>query len=187
MNYDLIIAGSGGQGILACGKLFAHAAMKENYEVTFFPSYGAEVRGGTTRCGVKFSKSPIASPIIDQADTLLVFNEPSLKKYLSYLKKGGSLLFNSTLIQADLVDGLSGYSIASIPATEMAISMGNEKVTNMIMAGFFMKHNQLISKTNFLDAFEMIFSKLKPELKNLNKQAIEKGITYAGQSKISSC
>ena len=186
MNYDLIIAGSGGQGILACGKLFANAAMKENHEVTFFPSYGAEVRGGTTRCGVRLSDNQIASPIIDQADTLLVFNEPSLKKYLTYLKKGGSLLFNSTLISQDLVKDLTGYSILNIPATELAISMGNEKVTNMIMAGFFMQQNNLISKNNFLKAFDQIFSKLKPELKDLNKQAIEKGITYAGHSEINS-
>jgi len=93
MNFDLIISGSGGQGILACGKLFANAAMKQGYEVTFFPSYGAEVRGGTTRCGVRISNSQIASPIIEQADTLLVFNEPSLKKYLSILKKEGYLLY----------------------------------------------------------------------------------------------
>ncbi|MDX9702482.1 MAG: 2-oxoacid:acceptor oxidoreductase family protein [Candidatus Auribacterota bacterium] len=178
MEYDLMIAGSGGQGILACGKIFAYAGMNENLQVTYYPSYGAEVRGGTTRCGVRYSDVTIASPIVDSADALIVFNEPSLRKYISYLKHGGMLVCNSSLVHKLPHNGT--YTVHQVPATDIAIELGNEKVCNMVMSGFFLNLMPRISKQSLLKAMDEVFDDIKPALKQLNQSAMEKGMEYAG-------
>lgn len=177
MEYSLMIAGSGGQGILACGKIFAYAGMNEQLNVTYYPSYGAEVRGGTTRCGVKFSDTTIASPIVEKADALVVFNEPSLHKYLPYLKKDGLLVCNSSLIHSLPSNGT--YAVKTVPATSLAIELGNEKVCNMIMSGYFIETCAFLEQESFTQAVNEVFGDIPAHLKSLNISALEKGIAYA--------
>ncbi len=177
MEYDIMIAGSGGQGILACGKIFAYAGMNEDLQVTYYPSYGAEVRGGTTRCAVRYSDGVIGSPIVDAADALIVFNEPSLRKYLSYLKPNGVLICNESLVHK--LPENATYKIYTIPATEIARELGSEKVCNMVMSGFMLQLLPAVTKQGFLNAMDDVFTDIKPALKQLNQSALEKGMAYA--------
>lgn len=177
MEYRLLIAGFGGQGILTLGKLFAHAGMESGLNVTYYPSYGAEVRGGTANCGVMFSTEEIASPIINKADALLALNQPSLKKYLSRVKENGIILYNESLIN-DLPKINSGVSLYPVPATTIARNLGIEKATNMVMAGHFFNCFSLLTTTTFLSCIDEVFPLLKQELRELNIQAFNEGLKY---------
>ncbi len=175
--YGMIISGFGGQGILTLGKMFALAAMKDNLNVTYYPSYGAEVRGGTAHCGVIFSDEAIASPIVYEADALLALNEPSLKKFLPRLKKDGFLVCNSSLISPKYLKN-NGKQVCSIPATEVARELDIEKATNMVIAGCFFKHFSLVKQDSFLQSLLDVFPKITQKLHEKNITAFERGLNH---------
>ncbi len=177
MEYKILIAGCGGQGILSLGKMFACAAMKQGFNVTYYPSYGAEVRGGTAKCGVIISDNPIASPIVYEADSLIAFNEASIRKYLSVLKNDGTLVLNSSLISNPKLPA-NNYSVCFVQATKIAKDLGIEKAANMVMAGSFLNKNSLITQNAFWDSFDDVFGNLKKELKQLNIEAFKEGLKY---------
>ncbi len=176
MEYRILIAGCGGQGILSLGKMFACTGMKKDFNVTYYPSYGAEVRGGTAKCGIILSDHSIASPIVYEADALIAFNEASIKKYLSILKDDGILIFNSSLIDKSKVPS-NGYSIFPIEATKIAKDIGVERAVNMVIAGRFLREFSVITAEAFLDSFDDVFN-LKPELKKLNIEAFKEGLNH---------
>lgn len=168
---EIICAGFGGQGILLLGKVIAFCAMKENKFNTWMPSYGAEVRGGTAYSMTKISDEPIASPIVGSPDTCIVMNEPSFRKFRAKVRSGGSLIVNSSLVKD--IPKLKGIKIVKIPFTDIATTLGNVKVANMVALGAYIKCAKVVSTKTALKAVEDFVKDKK--LVVLNKLAILKG------------
>jgi 2-oxoglutarate ferredoxin oxidoreductase subunit gamma len=170
----IIFAGAGGQGIMVMAKVLAIAAMQADKFVTWLPSYGAEVRGGTARCMLVVSDEKIGSPFITIADTLIAMNQPSLKKYLPNLKPGGTLIINTSLAQADSLPG-KNIQLVKIAATEIAIGLGNVKVANMVSLGAYLAERKIVSKNTFIKCLFEIAQEINPVLFEINKKAFEAG------------
>jgi len=168
----VLCAGFGGQGIMFMGKLLAHAGTLAGRHVTWMPSYGAEVRGGTAYSMVKISKLEIASPIVTDPDILIVMNKPSLVKYEDLLKENCLLVSNKSLI--DSPPKRKDVTVVHIPMTEIASKMGNIRCANMIAIGAMVKRSKMLSLRNVVNALRDVFSN-KEELFLVNKKALEKG------------
>ncbi len=173
MIKKIIIAGFGGQGIILLGRLLAYAAMLEGKEVTHFPSYGAEMRGGTCQCSVVISDSQIASPVINNPDIALIFNKPSMDKFESKCKKDGIIFLNSTLINEKV--NRSDLQAYYVDATKIADSLGNTMCTNMIILGLFAKVTRLVKLDTLIESLNEIISKRNKQLIELNTLALKKG------------
>ncbi|OGW84638.1 MAG: hypothetical protein A2987_02575 [Omnitrophica bacterium RIFCSPLOWO2_01_FULL_45_10] len=169
---EILCAGFGGQGIMFMGKLLAQAGLIAGRQVTWMPSYGAEVRGGTAYSMTKISKEEIASPVVTAPDILIVMNGPSFIKYEPRLKEDGILISNKTLI-GDLPKKKDKTSI-NIPMTEMALKLGDIRCANMIAVGALMKSAKILSIKVILDALKLML-KGKEDLFLKNKKALEKG------------
>ncbi|MBU1091065.1 MAG: 2-oxoacid:acceptor oxidoreductase family protein [Candidatus Omnitrophica bacterium] len=172
MTEKIIIAGAGGQGIMLLGKVLAEAAMREGNFVTWMPSYGAEVRGGTAHCMVILSDKEISSPYIDKADILIVMNRPSLEKFRSRISNHGLLIMNSSLVSADGYKNARNYKY---PFTEIALRLGNIRVANMIALGALVAKKKLVSLKSVLEAISSIAPKDKKDLVEINIRALKKG------------
>ena len=168
----VIIAGSGGQGIMLLGKILAEAGMLEDRCVTWLPSYGAEVRGGTAHCMVVISDRQIGSPYIAQADSLIIMNAPSLEKFKPRAKNSSLWVINSSLAKGD--NAREGASLQH-PFTDLAVGLGNIKVANMLALGCFLGHKSLVG----LDTVSAVIKKFAPagkeDLIRINEQALRKG------------
>ncbi|MDD6483726.1 MAG: 2-oxoacid:acceptor oxidoreductase family protein [Clostridiales bacterium] len=158
-NCEMILAGFGGQGILFAGKILAHAAMLKNKQLSWLPSYGPEMRGGTANCHVIISDEPVGSPIITEPDVLVAMNAPSLDKFEGAMAPGGIIFADSSLIQkkAERNDIKAIY----IAATEIADSMGNKSLANMVMLGAVIKETGLFT----LDEIEETITRSVPAKK----------------------
>jgi len=134
MERNLMVAGFGGQGVMLLGKMLSYATCEAtDKNVTFFPSYGAEQRGGTANCYVVISDEEVGAPLGDAMDDLIVMNDPSLNKFLYKLVPGGTLFINSSIVTSRVER--TDVKVVSVPVTEMALEMGNPKVLNIIMLG----------------------------------------------------
>lgn len=173
MTERIIIAGAGGQGIMVLGKVIAEAAMKEGKYTTWLPSYGAEVRGGTAHCMVVISDDPIGSPYVDQADTLIAMNGPSLERFKPRLKKGGLLMVNRSLLSSVQREACLGEGY---PLSEEAMALGNMRVANMIALGVYMVRKNLLHESTIYQVVEAIAPPDKKRLIRINKQALKRGI-----------
>jgi len=171
---DLIIAGFGGQGILFIGKLLAYAVMKEGRNVTWIPSYGPEMRGGTANCTVVISDEEIGSPVITRPHSLIVMNNPSLETFEPRLKLNGLLVLNTSLVT--LKPKRSDIRLIRVPANKIAMELGNDRVANMVMLGAYIAKTKVASKERILEALRNVLAKGKTELYELNKAAFEKGM-----------
>jgi 2-oxoglutarate ferredoxin oxidoreductase subunit gamma len=171
---EILCAGFGGQGIMLAGKLLAQAALLDGKYVTWMPSYGAEVRGGTAHSMTKISASFIGSPVIKNPSICLVMNYPSLVRYENAVRQGGLLIVNKTLV--DKTPKRKDISVINIPMTKMASLLGNIKAANMVGLGTLVKRTRVVSKESFLEALAE-FMKGKEDLFKLNKKAFEKGYT----------
>jgi 2-oxoisovalerate ferredoxin oxidoreductase beta subunit len=172
----IIIAGFGGQGILLLGVGLAQAGMQAGYQVSWIPSYGPEMRGGTANCHVNLSDKRIGSPIVSKPDVLIVMNLPSLDKFEDSVQTGGLIVYDTSLIKR--APRRTDVSALGVPATEIADELGNARVANMVMLG------ALIAETAIMDK-EVVFDALPDFIKRknlipLNRQAIEKGIEFVG-------
>ena len=178
MTTQILIAGFGGQGILFSGKLLAYKALSEGKELSWLPSYGPEMRGGTASCSVTISDEPVGSPIIDHPDVLIVMNLPSLDKYESTVKPGGMIFVDSTLIgrKVKRTDVQAFY----IPSTKIAQDMGAPNLANIVLLGKVMRDCPAISKDYLDQALKNVVSAKHPEMYELNLKAIEAGFCYAG-------
>jgi 2-oxoglutarate ferredoxin oxidoreductase subunit gamma len=175
MLQEMVFAGFGGQGVLSMGTLLAYAAMKEGKEVSWMPSYGPEMRGGTANCIVNISDQPISSPIVSAYDVAVVFNQPSLKKFEHSVKKGGILVWESTHIKEPPTR--KDIRTFAIPAIEKATNeLKNVKVMNMLMLGVLLKINGIVKKESVIQALEDTLPERHHHLIPLNKQAIEMGM-----------
>lgn len=174
MEEKIIMAGFGGQGVMAIGKLLAYAGMLEEKEVSWLPSYGPEMRGGTANCNVIVSDSLIGSPVInDDATAAIVMNLPSLRKFENELMIGGKLLINSSLIKEKT--SRDDVEVYYIPATDLALEMGNIKVANMIMLGAYIELTQIVTTESVIKAFIKVFDESKIYKVQLNRDALLKG------------
>jgi 2-oxoglutarate ferredoxin oxidoreductase subunit gamma len=173
-SQKLICAGFGGQGVMSLGQLLAYAGMIEGKEVTWLPSYGPEMRGGTAYCCVNISDRPIGSPLIsDDADCAIVMNLPSFHKFEPLVVPGGRVLVNSSLI--DQQSTRADLQACYIPANEIAVSCGNEKMANMVMLGAYLKLTSVVSELSVMKAFAKVFKKNTPQLRKQNKEALKRG------------
>jgi len=177
MVEKVIIAGAGGQGIMLLGKVLAEAAMRIDRHITFMPSYGAEVRGGTAHCMIVISDEEIGSPYIQKADTLIIMNEPSLKKFRDRIENNGLLIVNSSLAISDNEINKPNHTrILRYPFTDKAVELGNIKVANMVALGCYIAANQAIDITTALEVIKDIAPPDKKHLVEINKNAILAGM-----------
>jgi len=181
MTEQVIIAGSGGQGIMLLGKVLATAALKADLNITWFPTYGAEVRGGAANCMVIISSEDIPSPYIDKADTLITMNELSLLKFKQRIKNRGLLLVNKSLVKPKALKyKTADYTQLCLPFTEVAIKLGNMKVANMVALGSYIAKKGIPAKQIVFAAIEDIAPPGKRDLVRINQQAVEEGMRLIG-------
>ena len=177
MMTEVFIAGFGGQGILFTGRFIAYAGMLAGREVTWLPSYGAEVRGGTANCGVILSDTPIGSPTVTQPDVLIVMNLPSLDKFEKAIAPGGMLLADSSLITRE--PARKDVVFHSVPATRLASEEGMAKLANMIMIGKLMRESGLCGPGEAERVMRSIIPESRSALVTQNMRAIELGYGFA--------
>jgi 2-oxoglutarate ferredoxin oxidoreductase subunit gamma len=176
-QYDLIIAGFGGQGVLVIGNLLAYTAMAEGKHVTYLPIYGVEMRGGTANCTIVISSREIGSPIIHRPHSAIVMNLPSLLKYEPLVLEGGLLLLNSSLIDPKEASR-KDVEVLPVPANDMAIESGNPKLANMVALGAFIEKTGLVSIKSLSTSFEKVLDKKYHFLIPANMKAIERGAEF---------
>lgn len=172
----MILAGLGGQGMMLLGRLIAQAVMLEEKNVTFFPSYGAEVRGGTAYYHLTVSDEEIFSPVIEEADALIMMNFPSYLKFKDLLKPGSMLFVNSSMI--DKIDNEANIDVFRIPATKIANDIGNVVASNMVMLGAYNQVKNLVSIPIFLSCLKNVLKGRKEPFFEVNKLAIERGADF---------
>ncbi|MBP8980216.1 MAG: 2-oxoacid:acceptor oxidoreductase family protein [Syntrophobacterales bacterium] len=168
-----IFAGFGGQGVLMMGYVYAHAVMSEGYHVTYLPSYGVEVRGGTANCTVAVSDEEIASPIASEPDYLVVMNKPSLYTFQNRVATGGSIFLNSSII--DTQPTRKDVLIHPVPAGDLAEQLGNARVLNIVMMGAFLRKTGLIAPESFLKGLKQILGEKKKAAMEINRKAFAAG------------
>ncbi len=172
-----MIAGFGGQGIVLAGKLLAQTAMRAGLEVTYMPSYGAEVRGGTANCMVILSKEPIACPVVSEPNALVICNKASLSKFAPRLRPGGALIFNSSLIQS--VDcAPAGVEVVGVPAEEIAIESGSPKCANMVMLGAYLGKRGHLTPEQAAAALPDVLAERHHKTIPINAQALRRGADF---------
>lgn len=176
-----LVAGSGGQGVLFLGKLLAQAAMISGKSVTFFPSYGAEMRGGTANCTVVISDEMIGSPIVRTPDAVVVMNEASKAKFEPRLRAGGILIYDSSLIKHPV--GRDDLDVLSVPASEIAASIGNNKAANMVLLGALIAREPFLRLEDTLVALEQMTPARRRADLILNIEAIRKGFSCGEDTK----
>lgn len=169
-THKLFAAGYGGQGVLMIGQIITYAAMKEDKEVTFLPSYGPEMRGGTANCTVIVSDKQVACPMIYEADILTVMNPPSLTKYESMLKPGGVLFVNTSLI--DLKPTRSDIQVVNVAANDIAAELGNARSANIVMLGAINRTLHLVEEESIKYVLQnKVFTGRKADLFDINWKA----------------
>ncbi len=177
MTTQILIAGFGGQGVLFAGKFIAYKGLLENKEVSWLPSYGPEMRGGTANCSIILSDDPVGSPIVSTPDVLIAMNLPSLDKYEEATVAGGKIFVDSTLIGRKVER--SDVETFYIPATKMAADAGIPTLANMIMMGKMIKETGLVNYGDITEALKKVVSAKRANLMELNIKALEMGYNYA--------
>lgn len=173
----IIIAGFGGQGILMTGKLLASAGMNEGREVSWLPSYGPEMRGGTANCHVVLSDEPIGSPVVTEATCLLALNLPSLDKFEASVQPGGLLVFNRSMIPREPLR--QDIVALGIPANEIALGLGSLKVANVVLLGSYLAHTHAVSQATLVSVLEETLGEAKQHLMDINLRALAAGMEQA--------
>ncbi len=169
------MAGFGGQGILLIGNMLAFAALEEEKEVTYMPAYGVEMRGGTANCTVVISdEGPIGSPIVGKPDAAIVMNLPSLKKFESWIKPGGNLLFNTSLVPFEQ-QTRKDIHVYPIAANDLATEMGNARLANMILIGAYVEITRVVSQEALINSLSKVISERNARFIPQNVQAIKLG------------
>jgi len=175
---DVVMAGFGGQGLMFIGKLLAYSAMKEGRTVTWIPSYGPEMRGGTANCTVVVSDDEIGSPVTLHPRALIIMNNPSLETFEPKLQTNGLLLSNSSFVTRPIAR--KDIKAISITANEIATEMGNEKAANMVMLGAYIACANVVSKDSIVEGLKELFGK-KIDLLDTNIRALEEGMKSVRQ------
>ena len=173
MYQGVIMAGFGGQGVVSGGILMAYSGMIDNKHVTFFPAYGAEMRGGTANCSVVISSDEIASPVVAFPDSILVLNEPSLSKFAPAVKTGGLLILNNSLVESR--SDRDDIETIEIPANDIAEELGNIKCANMVMIGAYAKKTGAIALDALKNSVGKVYVRANDKILDMNRKAIDRG------------
>ncbi len=173
-THEIILAGFGGQGILFAGKLLAYCGMVADKELSWLPSYGPEMRGGTCNCHVILSDEPVSSPLITKPTVLFAMNQPSLDKFIDTLAEGGVVVYDSSLISDDIKR--DDIKKIGIPATKLANDMGASKLANMILVGAMIKATEMADLETVEKALSKIIPPKKADLLEVNLNCIKKGM-----------
>jgi len=178
MHERMILAGFGGQGIMFLGKLLCYSYMHEDKNVTYIPSYGAEMRGGTANCSVQLSDNVIASPLVHLGTANIVMNQPSYEKFKDRVDKNGTLYVNTSLVE--MKDAPKGVKVRGIPATDMANEMGDVRMANMVMLGALIRDRKFLPIDTFRKRIgEKFLYGRKAKFLDPNVKAIQAGYDYA--------
>jgi 2-oxoglutarate ferredoxin oxidoreductase subunit gamma len=172
MQDNVIMAGFGGQGILLIGKILAYAGMNEGKEVSWMPSYGPEMRGGTCNCTVVISDRPVGSPVIRAPLAVLAMNLPSLDKFEADLKPGGVLLINSSLINREATR--DDIEVVRVPANQIANELGSPRSANMVALGAYLGATGAVSMETVEEVVKENFA-ARPKLVDINLEALRRG------------
>lgn len=172
MREEIIISGFGGQGIFFAGLLLCNAAMKEGKPATFFPSYGAEIRGGVVNCQIIISDNAIGAPIVYNPDVLISLNEQSYRKFSGLVKKGGIILANTSLYKPEKPEAVSVFEVA---ANQLAEKCGSSLFVNMAMLGALISARKIVSPQSITDSIKEAFAR-KKDLCQPNIRAFETGL-----------
>jgi len=173
----IVISGFGGQGLLLCGRVLAHAAMVEGREVLWIPSYGPEMRGGSATCTVIVSDEPIGSPVVDQLDVLVALTTPSVEKHGRLLQEGSLLVVDSSLVS---VGPRAGIELVDIPCTQLAVAAGSDKLVSIVALGAVLARRAVVSEAAVRSALTAIVGAKHPELLAMDLAALETGMRVAG-------
>lgn len=173
---QILIAGFGGQGILFSGKFLAYKGLTEELQVSWLPSYGPEMRGGTANCNVILSDTQVGSPIVTSPDVLIAMNLPSLEKYVDTVVKGGQIYIDSSLISVKVER--DDVDVFYIPATQLAKDEGIGTLANMIIVGHLLENHPELSFDGASEVVEMLVPPKKAALKELNMKALMLGKNY---------
>ncbi|OGN94503.1 MAG: 2-oxoacid:ferredoxin oxidoreductase subunit gamma [Chloroflexi bacterium RBG_13_50_10] len=167
-----VIAGFGGQGVMSIGLNLAQAAMTEGKNVTYLPSYGAEVRGGTANCTVVISDDEVASPVASSPEFVIAMNQPSVMRFQNQIQSGGLFFINSSLVESEIARG--DINVIKVPANSIAENLGSPKSANMVMLGAFARKSGLVSLTSSIEALKFILG-TKQKLLAVNEKALRAG------------
>ena len=174
MNQEMIFAGFGGQGVMLMGQILAYAGMMEGQQVSWFPAYGPEMRGGTANCSIIIGDEPVGTPIVTEPAVVVAMNLPSLDKFEPHLIAGGTLLINSSLIERP--PHRTDVKVLLVPCNDIAKELGNPKVANMVMVGAIVAASGVVKIESVLQVLAKKIFKNKPEVMKLNEQAIRRGM-----------
>ena len=176
-DHEIVIAGFGGQGLLFAGKVLAHAGLLEGRELSWLPSYGPEMRGGTANCNVILSDSPVGSPIVQHPNVLIVMNTPSLDKYEKEVVPGGKIFLDSSLITRKVER--KDVDVYYVPATRMASDMGTPGLANMVLLGTVIRETGCVKPETVDEALRHVIPARKANLFDANKAAVDAGRNYS--------
>ena len=179
MKQEIVIAGFGGQGVLSMGMTLAYAGMVEDKDVSWMPSYGPEMRGGTANCTVILNDEKISSPIINSFDTAIILNQPSMVKFESTVNPGGQIIYESNNILSPPTR--NDITVLNIPANLEAVKLNNKRVMNMIILGVYLGLNPVLKTESILKALEKVLPERHHHLIPLNKKALERGMDLAAE------
>lgn len=174
MEHSVIIAGFGGQGVILAGKILAYAGMEQGLEVTWLPSYGPEMRGGTANCTVVLSEDPVGSPIVDEPTALVAMNLPSLDKFEPIVAKGGTIIVNRSLVERAVAR--EDVKVTSVPLNAVAAKLGSARAINMVALGAYIKATGVTPLQTVKAAMTKMLTKDgKGKFVPMNEQALEEG------------
>lgn len=182
MQTEIVLSGFGGQGILFAGQLLAYSALDKDKHVTWFPSYGPEMRGGTAHCTVIISDESIGAPVVKYPQGVIVMNLPSLERYEPFVIEGGVLVINSSLV--DRSANRDDIIVLEVPANEIAEEIGNLRLANLVMVGALIQKLPVLDLNTLVGALENHIPERHRELIEVNKQALEKGFRLAESQKV---
>ena len=174
---QILFAGFGGQGVLSMSQFLAYAAMEAGKNVSWVPSYGAEMRGGTANCLVTIAEEEISSPLTENPVMAVIMNKPSLDKFEMKIKANGTLVINSSLV--DRVPARDDLKVLAMPLTQVAEEINNTRGSNMIMLGSYLEKTGVVKVEDALKHFEKIFKGKKESVINKNREAFLAGVEYA--------
>ncbi|MGI6648740.1 MAG: 2-oxoacid:acceptor oxidoreductase family protein [Bacillota bacterium] len=172
----ILLAGFGGQGVLSMGQFLASAGMVEENEVSWIPSYGPEMRGGTANCLVTISQEEIDSPVFEFPDAAIIMNRPSLERFEKQVRAGGVLIVNASLV--DLAPQRKDVQAFLVPANELSSQLGNSKVANMVMLGALIEVTKVVKIDSVIECLKSVLPDAKHHLLPLNRNALEVGAEY---------
>lgn len=174
MNKEMIFAGFGGQGVMLMGQILAYAGMLEGQQVSWFPAYGPEMRGGTANCSIIIGDEPVGTPIVTEPSVVVAMNLPSLDKFEPMLHADGTLLINSSLI--DRKPHRADIKTYYVPCNDIAQELGNLKVANMVMVGAIIAASGVVDIDSVISVLAKKIFKNKPQVMPINEQAIRRGL-----------